>query len=56
MLGANAPALKSNSEGVRTERRHPINDNEPVDVQLQLHQKLIAKAIDEVVAQEAPRT
>jgi hypothetical protein len=41
MLGANAPALQTCSKGARIERierRHAIDDNDPVHVELQLHQ------------------
>src|ERR1700730_7481644 len=51
MLGANAPALQTYSKGARIERierRHAIDDNEPVHVELQLHQYLVTKGIDEV--------
>jgi hypothetical protein len=50
MLGAKAPALETHGEGACIEcieRRDAIDDHQSMDVELQLHQKLVAKAIGE---------
>jgi hypothetical protein len=51
MLGADAPALETYGKGAGIERiecRHAIDNDEPVNVELQLHQQLFAEGVDEV--------
>src|SRR5262249_35769159 len=51
MLGADAPALETyrKSAGIkRIECRYAINDHEPMNVELQLHQQLFAEGVDAV--------
>src|ERR1700730_10646730 len=51
MLGADAPAFETYGKGAGIERiecRHAINDDEPVNVELQLHQQLFTEGVDEV--------
>ena len=51
MLGANAPAFETYGKGPGIERvecRHAINDDEPVNIELQLHQQLFAEGVDQV--------
>src|SRR5271165_1157508 len=51
MFGADAPAFETYRKGAGVERiecRHAINNDEPVNVELQLHQQLFAEGVDEV--------
>src|SRR5207237_8374963 len=51
MLGADAPALETHrpcARIYRIERRQAIDADESVDIDLQLHQQLVAKSIDEI--------
>ena len=49
MFGADAPAFETYRKGAGVERiecRHAINNDEPVNVELQLHQQLFAEGVD----------
>jgi hypothetical protein len=51
MFSADAPALETNCNCARIERlesRHAVDDHQPMHVELQLHQELVAKGSDEV--------
>jgi hypothetical protein len=59
MLGAKAPAFETYGKGAGVERIegwHAINNDEPMNVELQLHQQLFAKGVDEVGGVGSPRT
>ena len=51
MLGTEPPAFEPHCERIRIERierRHAVYDDQPVNIELELHQQLIAKAVDEI--------
>ena len=51
MLGTQAPAFEPHRKRIRIERiqcRHAVYDNQSMNVELQLHQQFVAKAVDEI--------
>ena len=51
MLGADAPAVELNRQGAgveRIERRHAVDDDKPMHIELQLHQQLVAECLNEI--------
>jgi hypothetical protein len=51
MLGAEPPAFEPHGKRFRIERGggwHAIDDDQPMNIELQLHQQFVAKAVDEI--------
>ena len=51
MLGAQPPAFEPHGEGIRierVERRHAVHHDQPMNIELELHQQFVAKAVYEI--------